>query len=162
ADNMRYDRFVSEVLTASGSQETNPPTVWYRATRTPTEYVESVAQAFLGIRIQCAQCHHHPAERWSQADYYRIAAAFPGRGRRGGFADAAVPTSEAICLADAGEVVHPRTREVMRPCPPGGSEFKLGRYDDPRRALARWMTAPDNPYFARTMANRMWAHFLGR
>jgi hypothetical protein len=162
AANVPYDRFVSEILTASGSQETNPPTVWYRTVRTTQDYVESVAQAFLGIRIQCAQCHHHPAERWSQADYYQLAAVFARVGRKGGFADAEVPTGETIFLADEGEVVHPRTARVMRPRPPGGPEFRLGRYDDPRRSLARWMTAPDNPYFARTMANRMWGHFFGR
>ncbi|MBA4190344.1 MAG: S-layer protein [Planctomycetaceae bacterium] len=162
ADNVPYDRFVSELLTASGSQETNPPTVWYRTTRTSSEYVESVAQAFLGIRIQCAQCHHHPAERWSQADYFQLAAVFARVGRKGGFADAEVPTSETIFLADRGEVVHPRTGNVMRPRPPGGPDFELSQYDDPRRALAKWMTADDNPFFARTMANRMWGHFLGR
>ncbi len=162
ADNVPYDRFVGDILTASGSQETNPPTVWYRTTRTSPEYVESVAQAFLGIRIQCAQCHHHPAERWSQADYYQLAAVFARVGRKGGFADAEVPTSETIFLADAGEVLHPWTGRVMRPRPPGGPDFKLTKYDDPRRALAKWMTATDNPYFARTMANRMWGHFLGR
>jgi hypothetical protein len=162
ADNKPYDRFVSEILTASGSQETNPPTLWYRTTRTSQDYVEAVAQAFLGIRIQCAQCHHHPAERWSQADYYQLAAAFARVGRKGGFADAEVPTSETIFLADEGEILHPRTRKVMHPRPPGGPEFKLDKYDDPRRALAKWITASDNPYFARTMANRMWGHFLGR
>ncbi len=162
ADNLPYDRFVSEIITASGSQETNPPAVWYRTVRTTPEYVESVAQAFLGIRIQCAQCHHHPAEHWSQADYYQLAAVFARVGRKGGFADAEVPTGETIYLADEGEVLHPRTRQVMRPRPPGGPEFKLGKYDDPRRALAKWMTAADNPYFARTMGNRMWGHFMGR
>jgi Protein of unknown function (DUF1549)/Protein of unknown function (DUF1553) len=162
AENMPYDRFVREILTASGSQETNPPTVWYRTVRTTPDYVESVAQAFLGMRIQCAQCHHHPAERWSQTDYYQLAAVFARVGRKGGFADAEVPTGETIYLANEGEVVHPRTRQVMQPRPPGGPDFKLDRYDDPRRALARWMTAPENPYFARTMANRMWGHFLGR
>ncbi len=162
ADNMPYDRFVGTILTASGSQETNPPAVWYRTVRTTPEYVEAVAQAFLGIRIQCAQCHHHPAERWSQADYYHLAAVFARIGRKGGFADAEVPTSETIYLADEGRVVHPRTGKVLRPRPPGGPEFELDRYDDPRRALARWLTAPDNPYFARTMANRLWGHFFGR
>lgn len=162
AANMPYDRFVAEILTASGSQETNPPAVWYRTVRTTQDYVESVAQAFLGLRIQCAQCHHHPAERWSQADYYQLAAVFARVGRKGGFADAEVPTAETIYLADEGEVVHPRTKQVMQPRPPGGPDFKLSRYDDPRRSLARWMTASDNPYFARTMANRMWGHFLGR
>lgn len=162
ADNKPYDRFVADILTASGSQETNPPTVWYRTVRTTPEYVESVAQAFLGVRIQCAQCHHHPAERWSQTDYYQLAAVFARVGRKGGFADAEVPTAETIYLADEGAVVHPRTGRVMSPRPLGGAEFKLDRYDDPRRSLARWMTARDNPYFARTMANRMWGHFLGR
>jgi hypothetical protein len=162
AQNLPYDRFVSEILTAAGSQETNPPTVWYRTVRTTPEYVESVAQAFLGMRIQCAQCHHHPAERWSQADYHQLAAVFARVGRKGGFADAEVPTAETIYLADEGEVVHPRTKQVMQPRAPGGPEFKVSKYDDPRRALAKWMTAADNPYFARTMANRMWGHFLGR
>ena len=162
AANVPYDRFVASILTASGSQETNPPAVWYRTVRTKSDYVESVAQAFLGIRIQCAQCHHHPAERWSQADYYQLAAVFARVGRKGGFADAEVPTSETIYLADEGEVLHPRTGQPMAPAPPGGEPFKLGRYDDPRRSLADWMAAPDNPYFARTMANRMWGHFFGR
>jgi len=162
AANMPYDRFVAEIITASGSQETNPPTVWYRTVRTTQDYVESVAQAFLGVRIQCAQCHHHPAEHWSQADYYALAAVFARVGRKGGFADAEVPTSETIYLADEGKILHPRSRAVMQPRPPGGPEFKLGSYDDPRRALARWLTAPDNPYFARTMANRLWGHFFGR
>lgn len=162
AANVPYDRFVASILTASGSQEANPPTIWYRTVRTKTDYVESVAQAFLGIRIQCAQCHHHPAEHWSQADYYQLAAVFARVGRKGGYADAEVPTGETIYLADEGEVVHPRTGERMLPRPPGGDVFKLSRYDDPRRSLADWMASPDNPYFARTMANRMWGHFFGR
>lgn len=162
ASNMPYDRFASEILTAGGSQETNPPTVWYRTVRTTEGYVESVSQAFLGVRLQCAQCHHHPAERWSQSDYFGLAAVFARVGRKGGFADAEVPTSEIIHLAAAGEVVHPRTGQVVRPRPLGGPDFALTPYDDPRRKLAEWMTAPGNPYFARTMANRMWGHFFGR
>jgi len=162
AENKPYDRFVSEILTATGSQAQNPPTVWYRTVRTTQDYVESVSQAFLGVRIQCAQCHHHPAERWSQADYYSFAANFARVGRKGGFADAEVPTSEVIFLKDHGEVLHPRSGDVMNPRPLGGPDFKLNRYDDPRAALAEWMTSPVNPFFARTMANRMWGHFLGR
>lgn len=162
ATNKPYDQFVSEILTATGSQEQNPPTVWYRSVRTTQDYVESVAQAFLGVRIQCAQCHHHPAERWSQADYYSFAANFARVGRKGGFADAEVPTSEVIFLKNKGEILHPRTGDVMQPRPLGGPDFQLTRYDDPRQSLAKWMTAPENPFFARTMANRMWGHFLGR
>ena len=162
ASNKPYDRFVSEILTATGSQDRNPPTLWYRNVRTTKDYVESISQAFLGVRIQCAQCHHHPAERWSQADYYSLAAVFARVGRKGGFSDAEVPTFETIYLKDEGTILHPRTGEVMRPRPLGGADFKLSRLDDPRRAFAKWMTSGDNPFFARTMVNRMWGHFLGR
>lgn len=162
ATNQPYDQFATAILTASGSQETNPPAVWYRSVRTTQDYVESVAQAFLGVRIQCAQCHHHPAERWGQEDYYGLAAVFARVGRKGGFADAEVPTNETIFLADEGQVVHPRTGRVMAPRPLGGPDFQLTRYDDPRRSFAKWMTSSDNPYFARTMVNRLWGHFFGR
>jgi hypothetical protein len=162
ARNLPYDQFVTAILTASGSQETNPATVWYRTVRTTENYVESFSQAFLGVRVQCAQCHHHPAERWSQADYYGLAAVFGRVGRKGGFADAEVPTSETIYLADQGTVKHPRTGEVLSPRPLGGEAFPVSKYVDPRVSLARWLTDPANPQLARTMANRMWAHFLGR
>ncbi|TXT35180.1 MAG: hypothetical protein FD138_1476 [Planctomycetota bacterium] len=162
AANEPYDRFVTKILIATGSQERNPATLWYRHVRTTQDYVESISQAFLGVRIQCAQCHHHPAERWSQADYYSLAAVFARVGRKGGFSDAEVPTFETIFLKNDGEVTHPRTGEVMSPRPLGGPDFKTSRFDDPRVALARWMTASDNPFFARTMVNRMWGHFLGR
>lgn len=162
AENKPYDQFVSEILTATGSQQQSPPTLWYRSVRTPQDYVESIAQSFLGVRIQCAQCHRHPAERWTQADYYSLAAVFARVGRKGGFADAEVPTGEVLYLKDHGEVSHPRTGEIMKPRPLGGPAFTLSRYDDPRRAFAQWMTAKDNPFFARTMVNRMWGHFLWR
>lgn len=160
--NKPYDEFVAEILTATGSQNENPPAIWYRTVRKSPEYVESVAQAFLGVRIQCAQCHHHPTERWSQADYFSLAAVFSRVGRKSGFADAEVPTNEIIFLKDRGDMRHPRTGEVLKPRPPGGDEFVSGSHDDPRISLVEWMTDGDNPFFARTMANRMWAHFLGR
>ncbi|MBI1311402.1 DUF1553 domain-containing protein [bacterium] len=162
AANKPYDQFVTEILTATGSQNEVPPTLWYRSVRTTQDYVESVAQAFLGIRIQCAQCHRHPAERWTQADYYSLAAVFARVGRKGGFADAEVPTSEIIFVKNSGTVTHPRTGEVMTPRPPGGPDLDLEPYADPRRAFARWMTDADNPFFARTMANRLWGHFFQR
>ncbi|MEX0727396.1 MAG: DUF1549 and DUF1553 domain-containing protein [Planctomycetaceae bacterium] len=162
AQNMPYDRFVREILTASGSQETNPPAVWYRTVRTTSDYVESVSQAFLGVRIQCAQCHHHPSEHWSQEDYFGLAAHFARVGRKGGFADAEVPTNEIIFLAKEGDVRHPRTGKIIPPRPLGGPDVASGPYIDPRVQLADWMTAPENPFFAQTMVNRMWGHFLGR
>ncbi|MDG1893868.1 MAG: DUF1549 and DUF1553 domain-containing protein [Fuerstiella sp.] len=162
AANKPYDQFVAEIITASGSQNENPPAIWYRQVRTQPDYVESVAQAFLGVRIQCAQCHHHPFDRWSQADYYGLAAVFSRVGRKGGFADAEVPTNEVIYLKDKGDVLHPRSGRLIRPKALGGPEFQLTGYGDPRRSLARWMVSPDNPFFARTMVNRTWAHFHGR
>ncbi len=162
ATNKPYDQFVAEILTATGSQRENPPTVWYRQVRTSVDYVESVAQAFLGVRIQCAQCHHHPFERWSQADYYGLAAVFSRVGRRGGFADAEVPTNERIYVRSDGEVRHPRSGVVISPRPLGGPDLTLTPFDDPRQRFARWLSRPDNPYFARTIVNRMWGHFLGR
>ncbi len=162
AANVPYDHFAAEILTATGSQEINPPTVWFRTVRTERDYVESVSQAFLGVRLQCAQCHHHPAEQISQDDYYGLAAVFARVGRKGGFSDGEVPTNEVIFLKADGQTTQPRTGEIMHPRPLGGPDFELGRYDDPRRSFVRWMTSPQNPYFARTMANRMWAHFFGR
>ena len=102
ADNKPYDQFVSEIITASGSQYQNPPALWYRTVRKPSEYVESVAQAFLGIRVQCAQCHHHPTERWSQEDYFSFAANFARVGRKGGFADAEVRMTIHASASRAG------------------------------------------------------------
>jgi hypothetical protein len=162
ASNKPYDQFVSEILTATGSQAENPPTLWYRTVRKPQEYVESVAQAFLGVRIQCAQCHHHPAERWSQADYFGLAAVFSRVSRKGGFADAEVPTDEVIFVRKNTDIRHPRTGQLLHPRALGGADFPLTAQDDPRVSLVNWMTAPDNPFFARTMVNRMWAHFMGR
>ncbi|HKI18233.1 MAG TPA: DUF1553 domain-containing protein, partial [Isosphaeraceae bacterium] len=162
ASNMPYDQFATEILTAVGSQESNPPAIWYRTVRTSQDYVESISQAFLGVRVQCAQCHHHPAERWGQDDYYGLAAVFARVGRKGGFADAEVPTNQTIYVETKGQVVHPRTKRVMNPRPLGGPDFVTSRYDDPRQSLAKWMTDPANPYFARTMANRTWGHFFGR
>jgi len=162
--NKPYDHFVSEILTASGSQIEHPPAVWYRSLRTPTDYVESVAQAFLGVRIQCAQCHHHPFEHWSQGDYFGLAAVFARIGRKGGFADAEVPTNEIIYLQDEdeGDVFHPRSGALVLPKALGGPDFQLTRYDDPRQRFAEWLVRADNSFFARTLVNRMWAHFLGR
>ena len=162
AANKPYDQFVAEILTATGSQQENPPTVWYRTVRTSVDYVESVAQAFLGVRIQCAQCHHHPFERWSQADYYGLAAVFARVGRKGGFADAEVPTNQVIFAKSTGHVVHPRTGSRVAPRPLGGPDFGLSPFDDPRQLFARWLAEENNPFFARTMVNRLWGHFFGR
>jgi hypothetical protein len=161
AENKPYDEFVRELLTATGSQRENPPTVWYRSLRKPPEFVESVSQAFLGFRMQCAQCHHHPAEAWSQQDYESLAAIFSRIGRKGGFADAEVPTDEVIYVR-ANATLTRTDRLDIWPEVHDAADQSREPAEDPRRGFAEWMTRPDNPYFARTMANRLWAHFLGR
>jgi len=167
AENKPYDQFVRELLTATGSQRENPPTVWYRSLRKPPEFVESVSQAFLGFRMQCAQCHHHPAEVWSQRDYESLAGIFAGIGRKGGFADAEVPTDEVIYVRADATLTRTDRLDIWPEVGVVGAVDRVAQSsprtaEDPRRGFAAWMTRRDNPYFARTMANRMWAHFLGR
>jgi hypothetical protein len=125
----------------------------------PEDWAENTSQVFLGVRIQCARCHNHPFDRWSRADYYRFAAFF-GRlktkegGERG---------DKAVFLADEGEVKHPKTGAVMPPRALGDSHLATIPDDaDRREALARWMTAPENPWFARSIVNRLWGHLMGR
>lgn len=159
-DNKRMDVFVRELLTARGSMNTNGPANFFATFNNNEMRTEAVAQVFLGVRVQCAQCHHHPFEAISQADYYRLAAYFARVGTKG-LQDSGVRhySSEVITLPK-GEIQHPRTGEVMQPAPlHGGASVVSG---ERRVALARWITAPDNPYFARNIVNRYWAHCMGR
>jgi hypothetical protein len=163
ARNVPYDRFARAVLAASGTPETAPPVMWTRRLRTPDAFVDDAAQVFLGMRLQCAKCHHHPFETWSQDDYYGFAAFFGRVGRKpstpGGSRDAG---GEAIFTARTGEVRNPKTGAVMAPRGLGGAIVPVSTGEDPRQKLADWMTDPKNPYFARALANRYWAHFFGR
>ena len=154
------DRFVRDLLTADGSSLRNPAASYYRISKDPESAVESTAQLFLGVRIQCAKCHNHPFERWTQDDYYGFAAFFARVKRKPG----GLPGDEVVFLADKGEVKQPRTGKPMPPKALGGPT-----YDDPkknpadrREALAAWLTGADNPFFARSLANRIWYHLMGR
>ena len=151
------DEFVGTLLTADGSTFANPPSNYYRISRTPDEAVETTAQLFLGVRIQCAKCHNHPFERWTQDDYYGFAAFFANVRQKGG------PQSdeEIIFAASGNEVRQPRTGAVMPPKPLGDPAFD--QPDADRRALlADWLTAEDNDFFARSLVNRIWYHVIGR
>lgn len=163
ARNTPFDRFAREILAASGTPESAPPVAWYRHLKTPDAFVDDTAQVFLGMRLQCAKCHHHPFEKWSQDDYYGFAAFFARVGRkpspRGRHAGR---LTEAIFNARAGAVSHPKTGKVMEPKGLGGAVVEVAAVDDPRVKLADWMTDPANPYFARALVNRYWAHFFGR
>ncbi len=150
--NVPYDQFVQEFLTAQGDVSDTPPVVWYREVRNVTHQVNDTSQLFLGTRIQCANCHHHPYEKWSQDDYWGFAAHFARLGQKQG----AVANENAIFVRKDGGMNQPRTGRQMKPKPLGAPETEFVRGEDPRQKLVDWMTA-ENPYFAKSIANRMWS-----
>ena len=157
--NKPYDRFVREILTATGDIGQNPPVAWYRSVRKSEDQLQDTAQLFLGVRMHCARCHHHPFDKWSQNDYYGLAAFFSQVGRKQG----AQPGEERIYhkrgLASAK---NPRTKLDVRPAGLDVPPVELDPDRDPRQALVDWMAAKDNPFFARMLVNRYWKHFFGR
>ena len=159
AENKPYDKFVAEIVAARGDAHVNPPVVWYRQASTVEERVDDTAQLFLGLRIQCARCHHHPFEKWSQDDYYGFASLFSRIGTKPG----ADPTSPRIYTLASGLASNPLTGEARKPKPLGAPELPdLGPHRDPRVELVGWLRQADNPFFARALVNRYWKHFLGR
>ncbi len=160
---MPYDQFVSELLTAQGSTWRNGATTLFRDRREPDEISTMVSQLFLGVRLDCARCHHHPFEKWGQEHFYSFASYFARIGRKGrGISPPISGSEEILFTASRGEVKHPITGEVMVPTPLEGEPSEIAEGEDPRQALVRWMTADDNPYFATVMANRVWADLMGR
>ena len=122
-----------------------------------------MSQLFLGIRLECAKCHHHPFEVWGQDDFYSLAAYFARVGRKGTGLSPPISAGEEMVYTSAkGAVKHPLTGEVLPPRPLFGKAPEIGEDDDPREALAVWMTSPDNPYFAQVAVNRVWAELMGR
>jgi hypothetical protein len=163
ARNTPYDRFVREILAASGSPETAPPVQWYRRLRAADAFVDDTAQVFLGMRLQCAKCHHHPFEKWGQDDYYGFAAFFARVGRKPSLQGKRSGRNEEIIFAArAGSVSHPKTGQTMTPRGLGGDPVAVPPGADPRQKLVDWMADPKNPFFARALVNRYWAHFFGR
>jgi hypothetical protein len=159
AQDRPFDQFAREILTSRGNPIHAPSANFYRIARTPEDAAESAAQLFLGVRIQCARCHNHPFEALSQRDYYGLAACFARvqlKGQRFGLDD------EMVLLADEGEVTDPVRHNVQSPYAFGKAFEIVDPERDRRRYLADWLIAADNPYFARAIANRVWAHLLGR
>lgn len=163
AKNVPYNKFVRQILAASGTPETAPPVQWYRRLKQTDAFVDDTAQVFLGMRLQCAKCHHHPFEKWGQDDYYGFAAFFARIGRKPS-AEARMTgrSEEVIFAARSGQVNHPKTGQVMTPKGLGDEALKLPPSVDPRQKLVDWMADPKNPYFSRAVVNRYWAHFFGR
>jgi hypothetical protein len=156
--NKPYDQFVRQILTASGDVEHDPATEWYKHVRTPQAALEDTAQLFLGTRIQCAQCHHHPYEKWSQQDYYSLSAFFSqvtrervAQGEEVVYARRVAPTATNI-----------KTGQPVKPAGLGAAPADVSPDDDAREALVDWIVAPDNRFFAPALVNRYWKHFFGR
>jgi len=157
--NTPYDQIVRQILASTGTIVSNPPVAWYKRVKEPTTQVEDVAQLFLGVRMQCAQCHHHPFERWTQAEYYHMAAFFSQIGRK--------PTAiagEDLIFHKRGtaQTEHRKTRAMLKPAGLGEPPLDIAPDDDPRLALADWMSKKDNPFFAKALVNRYWKHFFKR
>jgi hypothetical protein len=157
--NVAYDQLVRELLAATGTVVGNPPVAWYKRVADPKQQIEDISQLFLGVRMQCAQCHHHPFERWSQDDYYGLAAFFSQVGRK--------PTGirgEDLIFHQRGRATatNVKTGEALVPAALGDNVGEIAPEEDPRLRLADWMSSPDNPFFARALVNRYWKHFFTR
>jgi hypothetical protein len=157
ADNVPYSDFVRGVLTASGEAGENPPVIWYRQASDINQQVEDASQLFLGLRLQCARCHHHPFEVWGTDDYFELAAFFSRVGKKKG-----LQPGEDRIFHNRGTAQAAGPKGTHKAAVLGGEQAALAADDDPRRTLVDWMTTPDNPYFARALVNRYWKHFFGR
>jgi hypothetical protein len=156
AKNTPMDQMVQELLGASGGTFKNAATNYYQEVRQNLQLAENAAQVFMGMRIQCAQCHNHPFDRWTQNDYYGFAAFFAQIGRKRG-----EDYRETIVFnSGGGEVRHPVSKDVMKPKFLGGDTPDVNGKDR-RVVLAEWLASPQNPWFATSFANRVWAHFMG-
>ena len=162
AANKPYDKIVREMLTSRGSSYDDPAANFFRVTREAKPTMEKTTQVFLGVRMVCAQCHDHPFERWTQNQYYQMAAFFSGVGLRAGY-----EVGEEIVFDQRSgyEMKHPKDGHVVKPQFMVASNAPVPVPDDDRRrrdAFAQWLTSKDNPFFAKAIANRVWSYFFGR
>lgn len=159
-DNKPMHEFVNELITAVGSPYQNGPANFYKVGNNATDWAENATQVFLGVRLQCARCHHHPFENYSQADFYGMVAFFSRVGTKNSQEFGIFGRDTVIYTRDSGDVRHPRTGQVMQPTPLGGEPV-----DDPldrRRGLAKWLSEKNNPALAINLVNRYWGYYMGR
>jgi hypothetical protein len=159
--NMPYDAMVRALVTAQGSSFDNPPANYYRTAKEPAVALENATQLFLGIRFSCNKCHDHPFERWTQSQYYGMAAYWGQIGVKPGPGEG----EQVVYDRKSGEVIHPKDGHVVAPSFPYSyprAKPVATPVSSRREQLADWLTAPENPYFARSAANRVWSYFLGR
>jgi hypothetical protein len=157
ASNMPMDQMVRELLGSNGGTFANAATNYYQNETDTLKVAENVAQVFMGMRIQCAQCHNHPFDRWTMDDYYSFAAFFSQIGRKKG----EDPREIIVFNSGGGEVRHPVGNRVMQPKFLGGDVPDV-QGKDRRQVMVAWLASPDNPYFAKNLANIVWGHFFGR
>ncbi len=168
ADNRPLDQFARALVSTTGSTYDNPPANYYRALRDPVTRAEATAQVFLGTRLQCAKCHNHPFDRWTQDDYHEWTAVFARidyeileNARRDKNDKHEFIGEQRVKILDSGDVTNPRTNKPAEPRLLGVKtplDGKAARLDE----LAQWMTAADNKQFSRAMANRLWHSVMGR
>lgn len=163
AENRPWNDLTYSLLTATGSSQKNGATNFYRIGSSPEEYAETVSQAFMGIRMQCAHCHNHPHEKWTQADYYRMASLFARVERKHDPKQKDSPDPEEfIEVNQTAEVSHPRLGKPQPPAPLDGTPLSFFDKSDRRVAFAKWLVAPQNPFFARSFVNRVWKYLMGQ
>ena len=162
--NLPYDQMVRELLMAEGSSHQHGPVAVLRDKRDPADASGFVSQIFLGVRMECARCHHHPSEKWAQEDYYQLAAFFGKMRSRGQGISAPISGEPEVWWYDSGGkgVLHPITDVPMTPKAPDGPEFAYQKDVDPRSQLLDWMLARENPFFAKAIVNRVWGEFFGK
>ena len=157
ANNMPFDKIVQELLSSTGGTFKSPSTNFYQIERDTLKVTENVAQVFMGMRIQCAQCHNHPFDRWTMDDYYSFASFFSQIGRK----NAEDPREVIVFNRRSGDVKHPVGGRTMTPKFLGGAVPEITPSQDRRAVLATWLASADNPFFAPNLANIIWAHFFG-
>jgi hypothetical protein len=156
--NVPYDKFVRELITAKGSCFQNPATNYLRVLREPGKMTEDISQTFLGTRFNCNKCHDHPFERWTQNQYYEFGAFFA----RVQFKKGKLPEEEVVYRSlRNGEVKSPKTEKDVTPKVPFGTSTAPAPDDDRREPFIEWMVSKDNPLFAKSAANRIWSYFFG-
>jgi hypothetical protein len=156
--NKPWDRMAREIITAEGSTLENGAANFYVLHKDPIDQTETTTQAFLGMSVQCARCHNHPLEKWTQNQYYQMANLFARVRLKNGEQAGDV----LVLTAGEGDVNHPRLGRPLNPAPLDGREISLTASGDRRKALADWMVDPQNPYFAKALVNRVWRNFMGR
>lgn len=162
ADNAPWDQFVREVVTARGAALSEGEVNFYSVHEDPESMAENVSQAFLSLSIGCARCHNHPLEKWTNDQYYQFANLFARvRGKGWGGDARSGDGKRTVYVEPAGDLIQPRTGKPQPPAPLDAEPIPSDDPRDRREVLADWLTSPENPYFARAIANRVWANFLG-